>query len=253
MAVLAAPFDIGMKDGWEVRLLMATGVKIYQGGAVGVVLGTGLATPLLVATAGMKFVGVAEETVDNTVTDAAGTAGAKWIRVRARSFAAFTNSGLTVANVGQQVYFLSGSDDNTVSAIVSAIPAGELKTIDSAGLAWVEIATKGSSAVLSPTPVSAVTAAGNSYANGGALSAGFNVVTSLDSTKGVSLPATPTAGTVVIVKANTAAQTCPVYPDGAASINAIGAHAAITLSALTSCMFIASSATQWYTVPLLPS
>jgi hypothetical protein len=254
MAVLSAPFDVGIKDGWETRVLMATGVKIYQGAAVGVVIGAGLATPLLVATAGMKFIGVAEETVDNTVTDSNGTAGAKWIRVRIRGLAAFNLSGLTVANVGANVYFVSGSDDNTVSATVTAICAGELKTIDSDGLAWVQLNTTGSAtAVLSSATVTAVTAAGTNLATAGALVAGINIVGGADSTKGVALPATPAAGTCVIVKSTVAGQTLPVYPDAAATINAIGSHAAITMGALTIAIFVAASPTQWYTIPLLPS
>ena len=249
MAVLSAPFDIGIKDGWEVRMKMAA-VKIYQGGAVGVIIGTGYATPLLVATAGMKFCGVAEETVDNS----AGNAGDLWIRVRVRGLAAFTLSGLTVANIGANVYFVSGSDDNTVGATVTAICAGELKALDSAGIAWVEMATRSAAtAVISSTTVTAVAAAGNSQATGGALVAGINIVSAADSTKGVSLPAAPAAGTVVIVKSTVAGQTLPVYPDAAATVNAIGSHAAITMAALTSAIFVASSTTQWYTIPLLPS
>ena len=40
MTVLTAPSDIAIKEGEEIILQMAA-VKIYQGGAVGVVSGTG--------------------------------------------------------------------------------------------------------------------------------------------------------------------------------------------------------------------
>jgi hypothetical protein len=134
MAVLSAPFDVGIKEGWEVRMKMAA-VKIYQGGAVGVVAGVGYATPLLVATSGMEFAGVAEETVDNST----GSAGDKWIRVRRRGLVGFNSSGVTVANLNNAMYFVSGSDDNTVSATASAIFAGYLAAFDSNGVAWVAI------------------------------------------------------------------------------------------------------------------
>ncbi len=134
MAVLSAPSDIGIKEGVEVRLEMAA-VKIYQGGAVGVVSGVGYATPLVIATSGMTFIGVAEETVDNST----GSAGDKWIRVRRRGLVAFTGSGLTVANISDAVYFVSGSDDHTVSATPSAIFAGYLAAFDSDSVAWVAI------------------------------------------------------------------------------------------------------------------
>jgi hypothetical protein len=133
MAVLSAPFDVGIKPGTEVLMKMAA-VKIYQGGAVGVVTGVGYATPLVIATSNMKFMGVAEETVDNS----AGSAGDKWIRVRITGLVGFNLSSLTVANIGAVVYFLSGSDDNTVAASGSMV-AGELKALDSAGIGWVKI------------------------------------------------------------------------------------------------------------------
>lgn len=134
MAVLSAPFDIGIKQGDEVRVKMAA-VKIYQGGAVGVVSGVGYATPLLVATSGMQFIGIALETVDNST----GSAGDKWIRVCRKGLVGFNNSGLSVANIGDAVYFVSGSDDNTVSTTVSAVRAGYLSAFDSNDVAWVQI------------------------------------------------------------------------------------------------------------------
>ena len=97
-----------------------------------------------------------------------------------------------------------------------------------------------------------VAAAGNSLATANALSVGMNVVTGADSTKGVVLPASA-AGKIVIVKSAQAGQTLPVYPPAASAINALAANSALTMAALTSAMFVCSSNTQWYTVPLLPS
>lgn len=103
-------------------------------------------------------------------------------------------------------------------------------------------------------PVNAdVAAAGSTVTDAAQLSAGFTVVTGADGTKGVKLPATPTAGTLVIIK-GTAAAVLKVWPDAAATINAIGSNGAISLaSGAIPAIFIAKSATQWYTLPLVPS
>jgi hypothetical protein len=103
-------------------------------------------------------------------------------------------------------------------------------------------------------PVNAdVAAAGSVLADAAQLSAGFTVVTGADGTKGVKLPATPVAGTVVIIKGTTAG-VLKVWPDAAATINAIGSNGAISLaSGAIPAIFIAKSTTQWYTLPLVPS
>ena len=93
----------------------------------------------------MQFIGIAEETADNS----AGSPGDKWIRIRRRGLAAFIGSGLTVANIGSKVYFVSGSDDHTVSTTSSAIWAGYLAAFGLApgasegatpSIAWVDFA-----------------------------------------------------------------------------------------------------------------
>ena len=135
MALLIAPFDIPSKPGLEIVLPMAA-VKIYRGSAVGLVSGIGYATPLLVATSGILFQGVAEETVDNTV----GNAGDLSIRIKMHGLVGFnSDTNINESVVGTTVYFKSGSDDNTVSATPSAVAAGTLRYIDSAGIAWVDI------------------------------------------------------------------------------------------------------------------
>lgn len=97
-------------------------------------------------------------------------------------------------------------------------------------------------------------AVGTNLATAVQLTAGFNWVTAADGTVGVKLPATPTAGTVVFIKNDdTANAILKVYPDAAATINAIGSNAAISMAAKTSAIFWAATTTQWFTVPLLPS
>lgn len=98
-----------------------------------------------------------------------------------------------------------------------------------------------------------VAAAGSTVTDATQLSAGFTVVTGADGTKGVKLPATPTAGTVVFIKGTTAG-VLKVWPDAAATINAIGSNGALSLaSGAIPAMFIAYSSTQWYSFPLVPS
>lgn len=103
-------------------------------------------------------------------------------------------------------------------------------------------------------PVNAdVAATGSVLADAAQLSTGFTVVTGADGTKGVKLPATPTAGSIVIIKGTTAG-VLKVWPDAAATINAVAANGAISLaSGAIPAIFIAKSATQWYTLPLVPS
>jgi hypothetical protein len=100
-------------------------------------------------------------------------------------------------------------------------------------------------------PVTAVTAVGANQGNAAALSEGFNVVTGADATKGVRLP-TAVAGMIVIVKSVTAA-VLKVYPATGGAINAVAANGSLDIAASTSTMLVASSATQWYSLPLLAS
>jgi predicted RecA/RadA family phage recombinase len=100
--------------------------------------------------------------------------------------------------------------------------------------------------------VAAVTAAGSAIGDAAQLGQGLNVVTGADGTKGVILP-TAVAGMQVIVKGVTAG-VLKVYPKTGSTINALSASAAISLaSGATPAIFVASTSTQWYTLPLLPS
>ncbi len=100
--------------------------------------------------------------------------------------------------------------------------------------------------------VTAVTAAGSTAADAAQLSQGLNIVTGADGTKGVILPvAVP--GMQVIVKGVTAG-VLKVYPKTSSTINALSASAAISFaSGAIPAIFVASSTTQWYTLPLVPS
>jgi uncharacterized membrane protein len=100
-------------------------------------------------------------------------------------------------------------------------------------------------------PVAAVAALGSTQTDAAALAEGLNVVSAADGTKGVRLP-TAVAGAVVIVK-NTAAGALKIYPATGGAINAVAANGAYSITNLTSTLLVASSATQWYSVPLVAS
>jgi uncharacterized 2Fe-2S/4Fe-4S cluster protein (DUF4445 family) len=159
MANTTAVIDISNRPGTEVSMPMAV-QKIYQGAAVGIIAGTGDATPLNIATGGMQFVGVAEETLDNTVAGllTTGTVGTTWIKVRRAGVFAFTAASITRASIGAKVYFL---DDNSVTLTPGAIFAGIVTNVDSAGVVWVDIesAVRSGSAGVG-TPLIAVSASG---------------------------------------------------------------------------------------------
>ena len=100
-------------------------------------------------------------------------------------------------------------------------------------------------------PVAAVAATGSAQGDAAALVEGLNVVSAADGTKGVKLP-TAVAGMVVIVK-NTAGAALKIYPATGGTVNALSANAAYSITNLTSTLLVASSATQWYSVPLVAS
>lgn len=98
-----------------------------------------------------------------------------------------------------------------------------------------------------------VAAAGSTQGDATAVEADVDnvVVTGADGTKGVKLPVA-TAGRRIFVK-NAAAAILKVYPNTDAAINAIAANGALDMAANTAALFVADSASQWYTCPLVPS
>lgn len=98
----------------------------------------------------------------------------------------------------------------------------------------------------------AVTAAGSAQGDAAQLYHGFNVVTGADGTKGVILP-TAVPGMIVYLKGVTSA-VLKVYPKTGGAINAVAANGALSLTTgVMPSIFIASSTTQWYTIPLVAS
>lgn len=104
--------------------------------------------------------------------------------------------------------------------------------------------------------VEAVAAAGSAQGDAGAVTAASGAIihaTGADATKGIVLP-TAAAGKFYFVKnADAANAVLKVYPASADDINALGANTAISMAANTSATFVAIDATNWVTIPLLPS
>lgn len=104
-------------------------------------------------------------------------------------------------------------------------------------------------------PVAAVAAAGSDNTNAAVIAA-YGVVhaTGADGTKGVKLPAAA-AGKVVIVKNSDAANAIlKVYPATGDKINSgTATTGSLNMAAKTSAVLVAIDATDWFSVPLLPS
>ena len=102
-------------------------------------------------------------------------------------------------------------------------------------------------------PTTTKAAAGANQGAATEVALGFNLVTGADGAKGVKLP-TAVAGQIIIIKNNTSAQNLLVYPGTSDKINGgTATTGTLTMAGLTAAMFIAYDATDWYSLPLLPS
>jgi hypothetical protein len=112
------------------ELPVAAGEVIYQGAAIGCDA-SGYAKTLEY---GDTFAGFSEENCDN----AAGSDGAKNVRLRKRGSILLEISGITLADVNKVVY---ATDDNTFTlSSTNAVYIGKISRIDSSGLAVVDFA-----------------------------------------------------------------------------------------------------------------
>ncbi len=103
--------------------------------------------------------------------------------------------------------------------------------------------------------VESVTAAGTTQATAADIKAGWSpalILATGNGTVGVKLPPA-SKGRLFYVKNLAAASTLNIYPNTSDAINALGSDTVLTIAAATTVILVASSASQWYTVPLLPS
>ena len=95
--------------------------------------------------------------------------------------------------------------------------------------------------------------AGTIQGDAAALLEGYTVITGANGTLGWRLPLAPTPGTQVEIKGTTAG-VAKIWPGVGGTINALTQDAAMSLaSGAIPARFIAKSATQWYSFPLVPS
>lgn len=161
--------------------------------------------------------------------------------------------------VGAPVYWNPTGDPNTGTADTGAAEATPTETNYPAGPAVLAAGSSDDYVYVSLTPGyldrgtvnSSVAATGSAQGDAAQVYEGVTVVTASDGTKGVILP-TAVAGMRVTLK-NSVAAILKVYPATGGAINALSANAAISLAASVPATFVATSATQWYTLPLLPS
>jgi metal-dependent amidase/aminoacylase/carboxypeptidase family protein len=100
--------------------------------------------------------------------------------------------------------------------------------------------------------VATVAAAGTNQGTAAAVpDVSIITVTAADAAKGVILP-TAEAGRVIILK-NVDNAVLKVYPATGGKINVLADNASLDMAARTATMLFATSATQWYSLPLLPS
>lgn len=130
MAPLTQDRNTTRKEGEQVVFPVAAGVKIFAG--AGVCLdAAGNAVPAA-DTAGLKFVGISRQYVDNT----GGAAGDQTVLLWREGIFDFVAVGMTAADVGKPAFV---TDDQTV-ALTSAhgVSCGIIAEVESATKVWVD-------------------------------------------------------------------------------------------------------------------
>jgi len=112
-ANLSAAREKPTRDG-KVNSFKMDAVKLYKGGCV---LRTAAGYATYVVAASQPFLGVAIETIDNS----AGSAGDKSIRCAAEGVFSFVAASMTIANIGDEVYWDDGSS-GTPGQVVTSDP-----------------------------------------------------------------------------------------------------------------------------------
>ena len=211
---------------------------------------TQIATTAFVQTATASYLPLAGGTVTGAITlNAApivnGTAnwttvnwnkGMRLSATTAIEFAGPSNNHFGIGNSGGILYFFTNTaDDNSAapSYFMQASSAGSVNFSNSITAPNINVSVSGS-----------VAAAGTTQGTGTAITSAINVVTS--GTGGVVLPA-PTAGMEITV-INTLGSALNVYPSSGCQIDALGSNVAFSLGAGAKLCYIATSATQWYSL-----
>jgi hypothetical protein len=122
------------KEGGYAAYPVKAGVKIFAGSVV-CIDGSGYALPGS-DTAGLKFVGISRHYLDNT----AGANGAQAVEVWRRGSFELAASGMTKANVGDQVYIVDDQTVGLAATTANDVPCGRINEYNSATSVFVDIA-----------------------------------------------------------------------------------------------------------------
>ncbi|MEJ5171069.1 MAG: hypothetical protein WHU10_08785 [Fimbriimonadales bacterium] len=127
MAALNKPYEAFERPGIVVSMKMSN-TKLYKGGMVAVG-GAGWATALSPNTSGLKFVGVANETVDNTN----GNNGERSVAVTKAGTFVFKASGFapSQADIGKEAYAASDWEvQNSATGLPNGYKVGTIVAIE---------------------------------------------------------------------------------------------------------------------------
>lgn len=152
--------------------------------------------------------------------------------------------------VGAPVYYDATAKTAKTTSAAGYLYAGRCVKASANGDVYVY--TEINASAIDRVPTQTVAAAGSTQSDAAGLIEGMNVVTGANGTVGVVLP-TAAAGMVVMLKGTTSG-VLKVWPASGGTINALSPDAAMSLaSGVIPAILVATSATQWYTIPLLPS
>ena len=223
MAALTAERDTPERTGELVAVGVASNTTIFAGSMVAV-SATGYALPAS-DTAGLKVLGRAESTVDNS-----GTAGdgAQTIVVRRGVFRWTNGDTFTVADVGTLAYVEDDAQVQKAGAATYDIIAGLIIAVDTQGV-WVDtysLPASGSASVVNLTASGTAAITGNATVGGtlgvtgnGTVGGTLGVTGVMTLTAAPKLTATTAAGGETVAMTNAPAAGDPIWVDVAVGTN----------------------------------
>ena len=132
MSALTTPYEAYERPGIVVSYRMSN-VAIYKGALVGV-NASGYLVPMAHGTANLKFVGIANESVDNS----AGSAGAKSMNVtKAGSFVFAPQSGFSpaITDLGKELFAVTDNNlQSSTTGLTSQYKVGTMVALETTSL-----------------------------------------------------------------------------------------------------------------------
>lgn len=167
-----------------------------------------------------------------------------------------TNAGVTQITAGTAIGISGGTGNVTINNTGVTSIAGTANQITASGSTggvtlsvpntFIAPGTAQITGALYQSSAVVVSAAGTNQGTATALAASYNVVTTVGSGEGVSLPSSATAGWEVTI-VNKGANALTVYPNSGAAIDAGAANAGFNVPVNDTVTLINAAGTQWYT------